>query len=1091
MIVRVLAAALATALALSLAVPPFAGRAAAAAPIRIVVNGVVVATDVEPQTVGGRVLVPARFIAEPLGAKVEFDSQSQRVIITSRQALQAGRVPEPPGGQGPSAQPAASAAPGIAIFVDGVDVKSDVAPQAIGGRVMVPARFVAEPLGATVEWNGDERAVLVRDAAPFLEKFRAQVARTFQPDHVFLYDLDDWDDQSLVDLVHADSTGGTHQGRNGSLEYFAENNLALVKGPVDKAHAMGLKRFIHYHQNSPDVDRDEELAYDIDGNVGHESFDPRVTLTTIHSRYRQQKIIDWAKRMVDVGVDGVCLDGFSFAYDYAMWGQADFSPASVAGFRDYLLATYGADKLRRDGIPDPTTLDYRVFIKENYYSQYQSDRLRIPYYRDFVEFQYRTERDFHLELIRQLREYAATKGKKFLVSLNASESYDRESTDLGKNLGFWDQLDWFSTEITYEMPRENKEMSVYKVFSATGRPAGFIPNAGFNSAEMQSRPDAAELTKVFTAEAYATGNFYYAPNANTLMDSKGEWKVIGADLTQLAGYYDFIENNRTALTDLVPAGNIGVVFPQATIRNQRFEPDQNLAYRDFNGISLALLESHRPYEVVIAGDGVWADDKFSLDDLRRFEMVVLPGMRDLRASQAEALMAYLRGGGKVLAFGATAENDENGRRLAGGATAGSELASLSTPGTHRVGFGFLTYVAADLGQDYLAGRKDGAWAALSGAIKEFKVRTIETTADEYVTFNQYVKGGVADRATVLHMVNYDYDDARGAIVPKLGVKVRVPLGGAAAGGATSGLAVLSVSPDREGIETLSATMVDGYLEFTVPRLDYWNVLLIGDQAPLEANWWLERLGMEQAKAADGADLDYAKGQAAQVAKLIAEGRHAEATGAGRAAVQEMKGRVARGALDQVGKLLPLWEKQLRDVSAARRAYTEAERLFQDGQYDQVERKSWEARTLAAIKIDGYDADWTGIPDACLPGPGPAGHGTTPGVKMSLANDTGNLYVRLSRPGLTYKTYIDIRFTYDDGVRPNYSLSVHQGDVEVLDLIHDNKSIGYGAKEVADVLEVKIPFSLIGRPGRIAVDVVAWEDNQKSFTAEGRYTVVGE
>ncbi len=226
-------------------------QAAAATPIRIVVNGTVIPTDVDPQTVGGRVLVPARFIAEPLGADVQFDSQNQRVIITSRQALEAGKTPAPPAASGGS--------PAITVFVDGVEVKMDVAPQAIGGRVMVPARFVAEPLGATVGWNGDERAVLIRDPAVFQEKWKAQTLKTFDPDHVFLYDLEDWDDQGLVSLVHADSVGGTHQGSDGALQSFAENNLARVKGPIDKAHAMGLQRFIHYHQNSPDIDRDEEL----------------------------------------------------------------------------------------------------------------------------------------------------------------------------------------------------------------------------------------------------------------------------------------------------------------------------------------------------------------------------------------------------------------------------------------------------------------------------------------------------------------------------------------------------------------------------------------------------------------------------------------------------------------------------------------------------------------------------------------------------------------------------------------------------------------------------------------------------------------
>lgn len=50
----------------------------------------------------------------------------------------------------------------IRLFVNGQEIHCDVPPQNINGRVMVPARFVAEPLGATVEWNGDNNAVVIK-----------------------------------------------------------------------------------------------------------------------------------------------------------------------------------------------------------------------------------------------------------------------------------------------------------------------------------------------------------------------------------------------------------------------------------------------------------------------------------------------------------------------------------------------------------------------------------------------------------------------------------------------------------------------------------------------------------------------------------------------------------------------------------------------------------------------------------------------------------------------------------------------------------------------------------------------------------------
>lgn len=54
----------------------------AANPIKLVVNGKEVKSDVPPQVINGRTLVPARPLAEALGAKVEWDDANRSVVIT-------------------------------------------------------------------------------------------------------------------------------------------------------------------------------------------------------------------------------------------------------------------------------------------------------------------------------------------------------------------------------------------------------------------------------------------------------------------------------------------------------------------------------------------------------------------------------------------------------------------------------------------------------------------------------------------------------------------------------------------------------------------------------------------------------------------------------------------------------------------------------------------------------------------------------------------------------------------------------------------------------------------------------------------------
>jgi len=52
-------------------------------PIKLIVNGKQIQSDVPPQIINGRVLTPARPLAEALGAKVTWDSASNSVIVTS------------------------------------------------------------------------------------------------------------------------------------------------------------------------------------------------------------------------------------------------------------------------------------------------------------------------------------------------------------------------------------------------------------------------------------------------------------------------------------------------------------------------------------------------------------------------------------------------------------------------------------------------------------------------------------------------------------------------------------------------------------------------------------------------------------------------------------------------------------------------------------------------------------------------------------------------------------------------------------------------------------------------------------------------
>ncbi len=101
--------------------------------------------DVAPVIQNDRTMLPARFVAENLGAKVEWNEKEQKVTILSEDKKTE-----------------------IIIYVDsdiayvnGKEVKLDSPAYVKNDRTFTPQRFIAETLGATVEWVDKNQEVII------------------------------------------------------------------------------------------------------------------------------------------------------------------------------------------------------------------------------------------------------------------------------------------------------------------------------------------------------------------------------------------------------------------------------------------------------------------------------------------------------------------------------------------------------------------------------------------------------------------------------------------------------------------------------------------------------------------------------------------------------------------------------------------------------------------------------------------------------------------------------------------------------------------------------------------------------------------
>jgi titin len=118
------------------------------------INGIAMTMDVAPVILESRTLGPVRYIAEALGADVAWDPVAHKVTLTRGSEvieLWIGKNTARVGGAY------------VLIDPENPDVKPVILPP---GRTMLPFRFIAEQLGASVGWDPVKREVTITYPAP-------------------------------------------------------------------------------------------------------------------------------------------------------------------------------------------------------------------------------------------------------------------------------------------------------------------------------------------------------------------------------------------------------------------------------------------------------------------------------------------------------------------------------------------------------------------------------------------------------------------------------------------------------------------------------------------------------------------------------------------------------------------------------------------------------------------------------------------------------------------------------------------------------------------------------------------------------------
>ena len=123
----------------------------AASPIRLVVDGKVIASEPKPIIENDRTLVPIRFALEELGAEFEWSPKERTVTITKDDVNVHLRIDSQL----------------VSYDKDGKNhIITDVAPKIIDDRTFVPIRLISNIFGLNIDWDNNSRTVTIDSSIP-------------------------------------------------------------------------------------------------------------------------------------------------------------------------------------------------------------------------------------------------------------------------------------------------------------------------------------------------------------------------------------------------------------------------------------------------------------------------------------------------------------------------------------------------------------------------------------------------------------------------------------------------------------------------------------------------------------------------------------------------------------------------------------------------------------------------------------------------------------------------------------------------------------------------------------------------------------
>lgn len=163
-------------------------KAFASSNIELFVNGSFVNSDVEPIIENNRTLVPVRVISENLGYEVKWNEKTESVSINGNNKNIVMTINS------------------STSFVNNKKFTLDTPAKIINNRTFVPVRFIAESLGTNVDWDNENRVVVVGNGYEKIKGFKKVKVQRVVDGDTLIVDYDGKDEKLRMILVDTPET---------------------------------------------------------------------------------------------------------------------------------------------------------------------------------------------------------------------------------------------------------------------------------------------------------------------------------------------------------------------------------------------------------------------------------------------------------------------------------------------------------------------------------------------------------------------------------------------------------------------------------------------------------------------------------------------------------------------------------------------------------------------------------------------------------------------------------------------------------------------------------------------------------------------